>query len=140
MRSYNLQRYIGLPFEIGGRTFDGVDCWGLVRLFYQHDLGIELPSYSDYEDLNQHTKVELSNLITNEKETRWQDVATDVHYLEFGDVLVFRVKGLPVHVGVYLSENKFLHSLVGINSCTEKLNNHKGRCWDNKLVGACRYE
>jgi cell wall-associated NlpC family hydrolase len=36
-----------LRFRDGGRDWKGVDCWGLVRLIYREELGIELPDYGD---------------------------------------------------------------------------------------------
>jgi len=35
--------YIGLPYLIGGRTKEGLDCWGLLRLFYLEQKATLLP-------------------------------------------------------------------------------------------------
>lgn len=34
-----------VPFADLGRDWSGCDCWGLVRLVYRHELGIELGEY-----------------------------------------------------------------------------------------------
>lgn len=40
------RQYIGLPFVLGGRTKEGLDCWGLVKVVYQEVKGIELPDFA----------------------------------------------------------------------------------------------
>lgn len=46
-----LDKYIGIPFKQEGFGFDGCNCWGLVRLVYENECGIVLPTYFDcYSD------------------------------------------------------------------------------------------
>ena len=41
-----INSYIGLPYEVGGRTRSGLDCYGLCKLVYQEQYGLELPDWS----------------------------------------------------------------------------------------------
>ena len=43
----DFDRYVGLPWKSGGRGFDGVDCYGLVWLFYAHELGTSIRSFAE---------------------------------------------------------------------------------------------
>lgn len=51
-----LDRYIGLPWKIGGRElYGGIDCWGLVRLVMRDEAGIDVPSWVDDPDAHGET-------------------------------------------------------------------------------------
>lgn len=44
-----MDKYVGLPWKIGGRDFPALDCWGLVRLVLARERGILLPSWAEEE-------------------------------------------------------------------------------------------
>lgn len=117
--------YIGLQYKNNGRTESGIDCWGLVRLFYKQELNIDLPSYgTEYfgpEDSG------LSNLIQDNK-IAW----TKIEIPAPGCVVLFNILGEPVHVGIYLGDNKFLHARSGQDSAIESLDSHK---WSKRVEG-----
>ena len=48
----DFNKYIGVPWLVGGRTFEGFDCWGLVHLFFKNELHINIPSYHEAYEQN----------------------------------------------------------------------------------------
>jgi sulfur carrier protein ThiS len=125
----NYDKYIGLPYLDNGRTKTGVDCWGLARLVYQGEFDIDLPSYTqEYIGGTDPHIVEAVNLYKD----NWQELATP----NIGDLCLFNIFGEPMHVGVFIGENKFLHSRRGSDSVIESLNNTK---WKNRFVGFYAY-
>jgi len=126
-----LNAFIGLPYSPKGRSRSGVDCWGLVRLFYLEIFKVELPSYlmeySSSEDSSSVADAVRNNL------PNWSKV--DV--IEFGDLLVFNVLGFPCHTGVALNSNDFLHSFMNTNSCIERLNSIS---WSRRIHGIYRWQ
>lgn len=92
--------YIGIPFVSKGRTMAGADCWGLVRLIYAAELGIELPSYGE---IDAHALMKVSREIDAGKDGEvWRAAAPGT--LQAFDVCVMRHHGsrLICHVGVLL--------------------------------------
>jgi hypothetical protein len=119
-------KYIGLPYLANGRTEAGVDCWGLVRLFYKNELNIDLPSYVD--DYNGPYDPAIISLMDQYKEVEWKKQAVP----EAGDVCVFNIYGEPCHVGVYVGNNKFIHSRENKDVVIESITSPK---WANRLEG-----
>lgn len=126
----NVADYIGLPYAPKGRGSEGVDCWGLVQLFYKRELGIAVPSYVE-EYVSPDDRMTVSGAILANI-GKWKAALT----LEPGDMLLFSILGLPLHTGVYIGDNDFLHAFRNTNSCIERLNSVT---WSRRLIGAYRW-
>jgi cell wall-associated NlpC family hydrolase len=83
---------IGVDYKFGGNTPDqGLDCSGFVRYVFQQATGINLPRTS------------------REQAKIGQSVSKD--QLQPGDLVFFNTRRFQFsHVGVYLGDNRFVHS------------------------------
>lgn len=127
----NLNKYIGIPFKEKSADFNGCDCWGLVRLFYKEEFNIELPDFSQEYENTMDTK-NIPRLAVNESK-RWKQVTSP----QYGDVLLYKIYNLPLHVGIYIDKKRMLHVMKGINSGLER---HDTIMWTSRLEGVYRYE
>ncbi len=123
----NLNAYVGQPYQDRG-------CWELVRLVYREQLGIGLPGYEDeYAQISDEDRAELGRLI-HENRTDWYAIAPGDE--QAGDVILFRVLGEPVHIGVIAEPGMFLHVYARHTACTESYRNPK---WRPRVEGIYRY-
>ena len=130
----NLRRYQQIPWADRGRDWHGVDCWGLVWLFYREEAGIELPSYAeDYASAEESD--EIARLIAG-AESGW--ILVDDARL--GDVVVFLLPqacGLvPCHLGVVITPGDMLHTTRGGGS---RLQRYGDRAWPFAIHGIFRH-
>jgi hypothetical protein len=122
-------KYIGLPYKDNGRDVSGVDCWGLARLFYQQEFGIELPSYTSLY-AGAHDP-QVSQALETYKDT-WEAA----EYGAAGDLCLFNIYGEPAHVGVYIGNRRFLHAREGRDSVVESLDSAQ---WSKRFAGFYKY-
>jgi cell wall-associated NlpC family hydrolase len=127
----NLAAYIGLPYKSKGRCLEGIDCYGLVYVFYKNILKLEVPSYvEDYASAENRQSVSEA---IKDNLNNWVEVFKP----KFGDMLIFNILGLPTHVGIYISNGDFIHSFLGTNTCVERLSSIT---WNKRLKGVYRWE
>lgn len=94
-------KYVGLPYIDRGRTFAGVDCWGLVYLIMRREKGIELPSYGD---ISAHELIKVTRTIRDKSGAEpWHPVNEPRAF----DVALMR--GSPLHVGLMYDDRNILH-------------------------------
>ncbi len=125
--------YIGVPFKEHGREINGLDCWGLVRIVLLEQFSIVLPCYSNCYKSTKSVP-ELSKLIEVESK-KWQEI--ELGNEKLGDVIVLRMRGAPMHVGLIIGDNSMLHVENYINSSIEK---YKSSRWVNRIIGFYRYK
>lgn len=123
----NLEKYIGIPYVI----FES-DCWAIVRRFAKDELEKEYPQFM-YSDLDNMQVAQATMMSIDHMGSKWKRVDDP----ELGDVLLFTIKGLVQHCGIYLQDGEFLHSLAGRMSCIENLNDSN---WSKRLNRIYRWQ
>lgn len=124
-------KYLSVPFKDRGRDASGCDCWGLVRLVYAQEKRIALPDYLEcYETSNDRDT--LAATISSE----WQGWIMPDKPEEF-DVIVLRMRGVPMHVGIITKRGWMLHCARGVGTAHEPFNNMR---WRDKVEGFGRWK
>jgi len=127
-------RYIGTPYLAFGRTLDGCDCWGLLRIVYGDVFGIAVPSYiGEYPAPD--ARRDLAELIGQEVESSpWSEVPDGTE--RSGDAVLLALQGYPCHVGVVTEPGRMLHILKGPGAVIES---YRGVAWSKRFRGIYRY-
>lgn len=124
-------KYIGLRFVPCGRDRQGCDCYGLVRLALMENFNVAPPLYLGYDDPN--NKVEMAALTTANKGS-WVSVPAGQE--RGGDVALFRIAGLPCHVGLVILPGQMLHVQEGTEASIESYN---APYWRRRIEGFYRH-
>jgi len=135
MRPAWVTSYLQIPFVERGRTRAGLDCWGLVRLVFQEQRGIELPSYAeDYATTTDHE--EITALCRGEVASQWREIPTTEAQLF--DVAIFKILGDPIHFALVLDPPYVLHTLRG--SWSHAADRWDSILWKNRLERIVRWQ
>jgi cell wall-associated NlpC family hydrolase len=104
----NLRKYIGIPYEFGGRDFDGIDCFGLVKIFYENEFNIILPDYPENLNITSLEEVRNSDYFIGNICNQFHQIDEDERKL--GDVILFMINSTtPNHIGVVVDKFNFLN-------------------------------
>ena len=97
-------KWVGLPFEDGGRGPHSYDCWGLLRAVYAERLGVDLPSYGE---ISARDLARIARAMEAGKDDGWQECGP----APLAAVLMRSGRGgqRVVHVGVMADERRLLH-------------------------------
>lgn len=135
--------YVGIPYREGGRGDGEFDCWGLVRLISEEVFGNALPPFEDRlwtGTINQRDLGAWMSETAREYKAVWlpehgRECLPSV--CRAGDVVLLRVNGVPVHVGIIAQWPWIVHTEISQDSCVESL---EGLRWSRRLVGVYRHE
>ena len=124
--------YINIPFVEHGRERKGCDCWGLARIIYKEQLNVDLPALLEYK--NTHDSQAIADLYENEH-IGWQEIPLGQEK-EF-DILVFKILGLPTHIGIVINKGVMIHCEYGTGTHITEYN--RDFQWKKRLAGVYRY-
>lgn len=134
----NWGSYIGLPYYRGGRTREGLDCYGLLRLYLQ-EAGVLLPAHHDTFDFQEITH-ELALQISS---GHWQPIDRDarrtydaVTMWAFPLINGRHVK-LPCHIAVLTDKDHILDIDEGKSSLRIRIDHP---LYKNRVIGFYRHE
>ena len=100
-------KYLGIPFTSHGRSFSGVDCYGLLFLVYQNELAIDLPPYtSSYACADEHSEVAALINDAQAPQSPWFQRHGAAQPF---DVLLYRHGRYASHIGIALGSGLLLH-------------------------------
>lgn len=85
-----IQNWQGAPYRRGGIGTDGVDCSGLAYRFYEDLYGIQLPRTTEEQ-------IQVGRAVSRTA-------------LKPGDLVFFTFRDRTGHVGIYVSERRFIHA------------------------------
>lgn len=125
--------FVGIPHLDLGRDREGADCYGLLRLVYREDLGIELPSFTGtYASCAEHDEIQA--LLAGEAMAGpWRPVERIQAY----DALLFRVGRHDCHVAVAVDQGRMLHVHSRSRAVIAR---RSDPMWRDRLSGAYRHE
>lgn len=100
MNASSPRPYAGIPYVLGGSSFDGVDCYGLVRLVFAQDLNITIRALPDPGSPREREAAILA------ARHLWRRVDEPLAY----DVVRLRRHGWPQHLGIVQEGRRILHA------------------------------
>ena len=110
------REWSGTPYRFGGLSKRGIDCSGFVYLTYRDKFGINLPRSTALQSK--------------------QGTTISQQELSAGDLVFFKTGSSKRHVGIYLSNRRFLHASTSKGVTISSLDNvyWRGKYWKAKRI------
>jgi hypothetical protein len=112
-----VKNYIGIPFVSNGRTPEGCDCYGLVRLVFMREFNHYLPELSnDYENA---LNIKETAILFEKNLPVLSAGRLDAP--EEKAVAVIREMGRLCHLGLFAGDGYILHARVKTGSVLQRI-------------------
>ena len=134
---------MGISFDLGGRAKEvGLDCWGLVRVVYEEQFGIELPSFEGVYNESESTRgqqTRLEQYVLQERASLQEGTFSEVPQedAQEGDLIIIRTIGQPLHIGVVLVPGLMLNTREGVDRIVES---YRHPVWASRVDGIYRHD
>lgn len=120
-----VNKYLGKKYVNNGRDLAvGLDCWGLLMAVTDDIFGVKIPDYTyDWRYL----------VVTHERIFDKFDLSQWVYKvklenIKFGDyILIEAIDDLPLHVGIFMQDDKFIHAVSTLGVVVESVNIIRGK-------------
>jgi len=123
-----VDKWRGVTFLEGGKTMNGIDDSFFSQKFFQDVFGMR-----------------IEDTVKEQYDSKFTDKFTDTDYLREGDLVFFKGSGERskdiVHVGIFLVNNKFIHSISLKNKNDHngvKISDIRNPFWKSRLVSGGR--
>jgi len=113
-----IEEWWGTRYRYGGTNKNGIDCSAFVQVMFSSVLGIALPRTA-------REQYGATRRMQEDEE------------LKEGDLVFFNTTGGVSHVGIYLQNNKFVHSATSGGVMISDLDE---AYWSKRFLGAGRYQ
>lgn len=127
MMSMEYDDLIGVPFVDGGRTKDGLDCWGMAMILLGRQ-GYRVPDYPIQATAVQ----EIADVLKDGSECGGYE---RLNTPECGCIVLLRLS-MDVwanHVGICIGQGRFIHAYSKTGVCIDRLSR-----WRSRIVGYYR--
>ena len=121
--------YVGWPYRPGGRSRDGVDCWGLLLLVWRERFGFHAPVFGDVSYLGRNDTDLVARSITEGARSLCDAVPCGEE--QAGDACLLRLRGHPLHIGLCVTPGMMLHATDSAGSVIES---YRGVLWEKRVL------
>lgn len=125
MTRQDLEKYLNLPWVLFSHPADSgaADCFSISAYFYKEELDIDIQYFEDVDENERKLTMGpgLVALITRRYKKFKKDF-TEVPTPQLGDLVLWRVGGLVLHLGVMVSEDEQLTATPMNGSSIVKIN------------------
>ena len=129
MRDYT--EYLKIPFLHRGRGWEGADCFGILRLYYEKELGITLPDFT--EEYCEDWWGEKNYFLDLYASYGFRQVDNPAPH----DLVMFRNSPTAVgHVGIVVDSSNFLH----MTKAGGGVGNYLFSAWQRQVHSFYRHE